>query len=117
VSPAEVPVVEAFFQIVQLIHLRGTGTLNSRPQPCVTSFPGVDGGEWTVAANAKPEPVRYEPPDGMKFTIECGWIAVWWNGWLAGSLNNAGGIIAGGEMANEDSLLAAIKKASEAVTP
>jgi len=73
---------------------------------------------WTIAANGTHMLVTVG--DGTKLTgvtLQPFNFAVWWNGWLAGTLNPYGGVIAGHPAgANEDTLIAALKKRIEEVT-
>jgi len=63
---------------------------------------------WTIAAAGKE---KYKTGGGelMDVELEPFHFAVWWNGWLAGIGNPYGGEIAAGELANEKTLLAALK--------
>lgn len=74
---------------------------------------------WTIAMNGHRESVAVEPEGCMAvddlppFTL-----AAWWNGWLAGMIDPAGGIIAAHpEGANEERLLAALDNAASAPSP
>ena len=68
--------------------------------------------KWYVAVNAKSVEVEIEPKDAMKITLKPYYVAVWYNGWLAGLFHPAaGGVIAAHpskQGANEDTLIAAM---------
>lgn len=67
--------------------------------------------KWTVAINGADEALRAEPEGMMGATIEPFNAAVWYNGWLAGSLSPLEGIFAAGSGANEDSFIEALDRA------
>lgn len=70
---------------------------------------------WYVAVNAKSVDVEVEPKDAMKVTLKPYYVAVWYNGWLAGYFHPAaGGVIAAHPSpkgANEETLIAAMNAA------
>lgn len=82
-------------------------------RPWQHDLPGIDGGTWTLAINTSAEPAHAGPASGMDCDVPGRSVGVWWNGWLAGFVDAGGGALARGEAANEDSLLAAIKKARD----
>ena len=58
---------------------------------------------WLIKVNGHKETI-----DG----IEPAWMMVWFNGWPAGSVHPVlGGVIAAGEIANEDTFIAALDAA------
>lgn len=67
---------------------------------------------WYIAVNATDAPAEAGPADGMRSTVNPIDCAVWWNGWLAGSFNPHGGILAAGTEANEDRFIADLKAAT-----
>lgn len=72
---------------------------------------------WHVAMNAHREEHNGGPTGGMEFAVPPFTLAVWWNGWLAGTIDPTGGVIAAGSGANEESLIAAIKAYRPEVVP
>ena len=72
--------------------------------------------QWTLAMNGHRNPVAVEP-DGCMAVDDLApfTLAVWFNGWLAGFVTPTGGTIAAGELANEDSFIAALARATESV--
>ena len=63
-------------------------------------------GAWKITINGKSEACDNIPPYG---------VLVEFNGWPAGILDPGGGVIAAGEAANEDTLIAALKVAGAEV--
>ena len=67
---------------------------------------------WYMAINGKRESVKVTPPNGMEAEVPPFTLVAWFNGWLAGSIHPvAGGVLAAGEAANEDTFVEAIRKA------
>ena len=66
---------------------------------------------WQIAIHAnKDQEVEFKPEGTMGGKAEFGIMLVWFNGWLAGMLDPGGGVIAAGELANEDRFIKAIDK-------
>lgn len=66
---------------------------------------------WKVAINATEQGVTVEPKGGMNVGVRPYECAVWWNGWLAGTVTPFDGVlVAHPEGANEAALLAAMRK-------
>jgi hypothetical protein len=96
---AEVPL-----KIVQLALKRGAA-----PQ---TYWQGRIDQKWEVAVNASAEQVTVPTTsERMGADIPRFHVAVWYNGWLAGLMTPFDGVIAAGEGANEETLLAALEGA------
>ena len=67
---------------------------------------------WRVAVNPHREQQEIPARDGhMGASIPHAHAAVWYYGWLAGLLSPAGGPIAAGDGANEETLIAALEAA------
>lgn len=98
-------VTEAFAEIAALAVRLGVIEINKLPG-CWEHQ--VDE-RWWIAVNGHNEPV--ECSRGLKIDpFDC---YIEFNGWPAGSLNPAGGIIAAGEGANEDTFIEALKQGSD----
>lgn len=68
-------------------------------------------GGWRVVINGTEADHEVALSDEcMGATVPPVHMAVFWNGWLAGILNPAGGVLAAGEAANEDTFIAAMKE-------
>ena len=66
---------------------------------------------WYMAVNGTSEPQTVEPDGGMGFDVAPYHAAFWFNGWLAGEVHPvAGGLLAAGDAANAESLLAALRE-------
>ena len=66
---------------------------------------------WIIAVHAnRDREVEFKPKGTMGGKAEFGIMLVWFNGWLAGMLDPGGGVIAAGELANEDTFIEAIDK-------
>ena len=66
---------------------------------------------WQIAIHAnKDQEVEFKPEGTMGGKAGFGIMLVWFNGWLAGMLDPGGGVIAAGELANEDRFIKAIDK-------
>ncbi len=67
---------------------------------------------WTIAMNGHRKAVDVPPEDGlMGCSVLPFEMAVFWNGWLAGIVSGAGGELAAGDLANEDTLCDALADA------
>lgn len=97
-------VCEAFVLLAELLIARGV------PLP-LSDHPGVYelaiDEHWKVAINGHREPGEYA---GAR--VEPFHVVVEFNGWPAGFFGPCGGIIAAGELANETTLIEAIKAAT-----
>lgn len=100
-------ICEAFDKIVQLGLKLGVSNLKDYPGAWVHKVDEC----WTVAVNGLDDPVRAKPQGCMSVSIDPFNAAVWFNGWLAGSLDPYGGILAAGEGANEDTFIEAVDEA------
>ena len=66
-------------------------------------------GEWTIAVNGHPEPVSVRPDGCMAIDLRPFEFAVWFNGWLAGTLMVSGdGSFATGMGADQEAFSQAI---------
>ena len=66
---------------------------------------------WIIAVHAnKDQEVEFKPKGTMGGKAGFGIMLVWYNGWLSGMLDPGGGVIAAGELANEDRFIKAIDK-------
>lgn len=101
-------VSEAFDAIVGLALALGAAPLNRYPGAWEHQVDPT----WKIAVNAHWEPATV---DGL--VIPGFHAAIWYNGWPAGLLSPRGGVIAAGEGANEDSFIAALCAATEALQP
>ena len=64
---------------------------------------------WIIAVQAnKDQEVEFKPKGTMGGKVGFGIMLGWFNGWLAGMLDPGGGVIAAGELANEDRFIEAI---------
>lgn len=99
-----IPVV--FDLAVQLGLLLGVEKINTLPGAYICK---VDN-RWTFAVNGTEKPVAVDlGKDSMGIDeLRCFHMAVWFNGWLAGIINPAGGTICAGEAGNEDALIKAL---------
>lgn len=99
---------EAFYLIAQILIALGHAPLsqNFSDSLCRASFPGVDGGLWTIGVNGTSLTILGVPP--YHAMLE-------WNGFPAGIISAQGGIVAAGEVANEDTFCAAARAYLEQV--
>ena len=67
--------------------------------------------QWVIAVNGHHEPKRYETEDGPGGEVPPFTCSVDFNGWPAGLIDPAGGVIAAGSIANLDAFMAALRKA------
>ena len=69
-------------------------------------------GSWTLAVHANlDKDMDFEPKDCMKYeNAKMGELIIWFNGWIAGTLNPYGGVICAGKLANENTLIEAIEE-------
>ena len=67
--------------------------------------------EWVIAVNGHSTSLSCEPPDCMAAMIAPYEAAVWFNGWLAGMFGVYGGFVAVGNVANKETLTAALRAA------
>lgn len=92
------PLCEVFMKIGDLAFKRGHIAINVNPFLFVMRIDD----DWVVRINAHRESIMGVPAFHM---------AVEWHGWPAGLFSAAGGIMAAGSLANENTLIAAIDKA------
>lgn len=105
----ERPFLECFDLIIQVAEAEGAAPLKGRVWTC-----RIDE-SWTIAINGFSIPVNVKPKGAMKIKVPPVNAAVWFNGWLAGLLTPYEGTIAAGELANEETFIAALKKKLEAL--
>ena len=68
-------------------------------------------GSWLVVMNGTREPVSGEPSGTMGYRdLPPVHAALFYNGWFAGEINPAGGWIAAGEAANEQTFISAMSQ-------
>lgn len=92
-------------KVFELAHVLGVANINKLPGAWVHD---VDE-RWRIAVNGHNEPLTVEATKThMEATIDPYCFAVWCNGWLAGLMSPFDGILAAGEAANEDALIAAL---------
>lgn len=107
-------VPEVFDAIANLVIDRNQHPLKQYPNPL--HVPVDD--QWQVWVNGQmtEREIVDAPESSMAHRLKvprCT-AAVFFNGWLAGFVDPAGGTVAAGEVANEDTLLAALKAARDA---
>lgn len=67
---------------------------------------------WAVGIHVNQGEERtFDFGDNMQVKLKAGYMAVWYNGWLASIMTPAGGAFVGGEEANEDTFIKAIEEA------
>lgn len=106
----EETISEAFVKVVDLCLALGYENIAARPDALVLKIDD----NWTIAMHGHKEPM--DVPEGkgcmgIKGLPGCA-VAIWWNGWIAGMVNAGDGAIAFGEMANEDTFIAAVEAAT-----
>ena len=101
---------EAFMEAGDWAYKQGARNIKALPGAWV----GKVDENWMIAVNGHAEEVKCEPEGTMGADIPPYSMAVWWNGWLAGIFNAAGGAMAAGELANEDTFIAALKRDANA---
>lgn len=98
---------DAYAWLLELATVLGAAPVTEHAACWETTFTGVDGGEWFVALHAQTGKLiacsRGSKVPAFTFYIE-------WNGWPAGLIDPSGGVIAAGELANESTLIDAVKK-------
>lgn len=97
---SDAPLSMAFWLIAELCTAAGVAPL-TKHRGCVE----VTAGAWTITVNGHARPKRSRR--GLfvpRFSA-----LLEFNGWPAGSMNPFGGIVAAGEAANEDTLIAALR--------
>jgi hypothetical protein len=79
--------------------------------PVKDKVTGAAFGPWLVVVNGTQEPVSGKPSGTMGYKdLPPVHAALFYNGWLAGEINPAGGWIAAGECANEDTFISALSQ-------
>lgn len=106
-SNTEQAVSVAFMAATDLALALGAERIDRLPGAWVHS---VDG-NWTIAINGHGKAVQCEPLDCVAIDIPPFHMAVWWNGFIAGLLTPFTGTLAAGDLANEDTFIAALKAA------
>lgn len=72
---------------------------------------------WKMALNGGETPVTSKPEGCMDISIEPYEMAVWWNGWLAGTIGPYDGVlVAHPDGANEGNLITAMRWKLESLT-
>jgi hypothetical protein len=106
----DIRICEVFSCVAELALARGHKNIRALGTPLV-----MDVGEhWKIAVNGTADSHDIMPDGTMGAKLEPIECAVWWNGWLAGLFNPKGGSMAHGSEANEDTLIAALKEATDA---
>ena len=99
---------EAYIKACEIIALVAVKSLIKLP---VKKWVGSINEHWVIAIHAnKGKEIEFEPKGAMGGKAEFGIMLVWFNGWLAGMIDPYGGVIAAGELANEDTFIEAIDK-------
>ncbi len=65
---------------------------------------------WTLALNGHDLAIPCNPDGCMAWVVQPFGCVVFWNGFFAGQFDMAGGLMAAGSAANEDTLVAALKR-------
>lgn len=99
---------EAYIRACEFIRLNAGKSLIELPGK---KWVGDVDGNWAIAIHANEgEEVEFKPEGTMGGKAKFGILLVWFNGWLAGMLDPYGGVIAAGDLANEDTFIEAIEK-------
>jgi len=101
-------VCEAFVRMAELAGALGVSRINELPG-CWEHQ--VDA-KWWISVNGSKDLRRNS--DGIELSPFS--MAVKFNGWPAGIIDLAGGVIAAGECANEDTFIAALQAATQAAS-
>ncbi len=105
----DVEISVIFAKIVELAEARKVRSIKDLPGCWEVSLPGG----WRFAVNGHREPVECGAFEVPPFEA-----AFWYNGWPAGIVGPAGGVLSAGAAANEGSLIAALDRAiAEACDP
>lgn len=95
------PISEAFQLICELAHKRGARSIKDEPGLHVVKIDD----HWTAKVNPHGDTVDHVLPYHI-------WLE--WNGWPAGMIHaTSGGLVAAGSLANEGTLIEAVKAAIE----
>lgn len=94
---------ELFVSLAELCFALGAAPLNRHPGCWEHQIDG----RWWVAMNGHPEKVNCS--DGTP--VDPYTCCVKFNGWVAGILDPSGGVIAAGAIANEETMLEAVRAA------
>ena len=96
------PIPEAYVMAVELVGK----TIEEQGYPNLKAYPGIasaSAGGWIIEVHAQ---------SGQEIDrLPAFFVRVKWNDWPAGIITAAGGTIAAGELANEDTLVEALKEA------
>lgn len=95
---AKIAELAAALQVTEINKLPGAWIVELNPR-------------WTIAVNGHNQDAQVKPDQHAEQTIPPFHAAIWYNGWPAGLLHPFDGVIAAGEAANEDALLAALDQA------
>lgn len=107
------PITELAYKLALLAQALGVPPLNQLPGPWRYRIDA----QWEVAVNGWQETVNVPMTDDcMGAELPPFHMAVWYNGFLAGLMTPFQGVIAAGEGANEDTLIAAIDAALSGLT-
>lgn len=103
-------VPEVMVLAAELFAARGVRAINRLPG----CYEGKIDERWTFAANAHAETKSASPAGCMSVEVPRFAMAFWWNGWLAGIVDAAGGAIAAHpDGASEERLCADLRAAIE----
>ena len=96
------PIPEAYILATELVGK----TIEEQGYSNLKAYPGIASasvGDWTIEVHTQ---------SGQETDrLPAFFVRVKWNGWPAGVITPAGGTIAAGELANEDTLVEALKEA------
>lgn len=98
---------EAYLKAVVIISEKGTKSISEyEDKKCSMQIDE----HWFIALHGNVDEVRsFCPPGGMECELKYGILGIWFNGWLAGIIHSFGGVISGGEAANEDNFIKALE--------
>lgn len=100
---------EAFMKTIEVLEKEGHNSLTELPDKIWIKK--LDD-NWTFAIHANKDEKREIEPEGcMKCDAKAGELIVWWNGWIAGILTPFNGVLAAGELANENTFIEALDRA------
>ena len=106
-------VAEVYDKMVRLGTALGVKNIKDLPGAWVQR---VDD-EWMFAINGRDETLCVQPDENtMPANLPFGIAAVWFNGWMAGTLDPFGGVFVVGMGANEDKFIEALDRAIGLVT-
>jgi len=98
-------IAEAWYLVTQLAmrELETRGYANLREYPGILELE-LESGRWKFEIHAQDQEI-----DGLKMPD----VRIHFNGWPAGVMGPGGGLMAAGEVANEDAMIATLKQALE----